>query len=156
MIIAATGHRPGKLPCGYDENHPWLTKLLSELEDWLKQKKPTTCISGVALGWDIWFAETALKLNIPLHSYVACPDTGVKWSHQDRARLNNVLSQSTKIEMCSPEYYQMCFLKRDRMMVDSADEIAALLCPLVNHGGTLYTVRYAEKKKKPITNFWRD
>jgi uncharacterized phage-like protein YoqJ len=157
MIIAATGHRPGRLECGHDENHPWLFSIKEELTEWLfsQKSKLSYCITGMAMGGDTWFAETAIELSIPLHAYVPFPDQEARWSNEHRNRYDGIIRHCDEVLLCSQEYYPDCFLKRDRMMVDSADHIAALLSPLANHGGTHYTVRYAEKKRKPVTNFWR-
>jgi hypothetical protein len=40
-------------------------------------------------------------------------------------------------------------------MVDDSDEVFALLSPEATAGGTFFTVKYAEKQNKPVTNFWR-
>ena len=155
MKVAATGHRPQSLPCRFDEEHPWLTKLKSDLNDWLIEHKPELVITGMALGWDTWVAEECIKLEIPIHCYIPFKDQGSKWSFTDMCRYENIIKKSDKVFTLSQEYYPECFLKRDRAMVDSADFIIALLDPEIKHGGTRYTYSYANKQKKPTKNFWR-
>lgn len=66
MILAGTGHRPKYLPCRYNENHPWLISLKNKIREKLDELRPSAVISGVAIGFDTWLAQSALDLKIPL------------------------------------------------------------------------------------------
>lgn len=156
MIIAGTGHRPKYCPCGYKDDHPWLNNLKKRIENELEVKEVKRVISGVALGFDMWLAEAALKLGIPLHCYVPYSEQGKKWPEQSRKRLANILYAAEIVVHVSTSYTQDCFLKRDRLMVEDSDEILALWNPEVISGGTFYTVKYAQSKGKVVTNLWQE
>jgi uncharacterized phage-like protein YoqJ len=158
-IIAGTGHRPKYCPCKYNEKHPWLLSLKEDLEYKLEWYSCEGGIDGVihgcALGWDTWLAQTALKLGLPLLSYVPFEGQGSNWPTASRKIYDDILERSHVVLYLSQEYSPGAFLKRDRAMVNDADHIFALLNPEVNEGGTFYTVQYANEKKKKVTNFWR-
>ncbi len=68
---AITGHRPDKLPWGYDETsegYRWLKKALTKQIVTLADSGITSFLSGMALGVDQIFAELVLAL----HKKVPC------------------------------------------------------------------------------------
>ena len=156
MIIAATGHRPKWLPCKYDERHPWLTALKHDLLNSLIEDKPEYIISGMALGWDTWFAKAGLHLEIPVHCYVPFKEQGKNWPKQSRDVYLSIIERAAKTVYTSEEYTRDCFEIRDRAMVDCADKVYALYNEEMYKSGTGMTVRYAEKMSVPITHFWRE
>src|ERR1035437_8809323 len=61
-----TGHRPQKLPWGYDEEDPKCVRLKKQLRDEISLKVQNGCtgfITGMAMGADIWCAEMVLELR---------------------------------------------------------------------------------------------
>lgn len=154
MIIAGTGHRPKFCPCKYKENHPWLVALKDDLMLIFLQQRPTAVITGMAIGWDTWLAQVALEMGYPVWAYVPFRGQGENWPSSSRNEYKRILEASEKVLYISDEYHNDAFLKRDRAMVDDCDEVFALWNPEAQSGGTYYTVKYAEKNGKPITNFW--
>jgi uncharacterized phage-like protein YoqJ len=154
MIYAATGHRPHLLPCANNPNHPFITSIKQDLIDWLHQEKVTRIISGMATGWDMWVADISLQFNIPLYAYIPFPGQESQWGHDDIQHYNAILDKATEIKLCSDKYHPKAYFKRDKMMVDDADKVIALLDPNQKKGGTFYTVNYALKTKKEVKNFW--
>lgn len=154
MIVAGTGHRPKFCPCKYDHGHPWLRTLKLNLAKALRDLDVKTVISGMAIGWDTWLAQAALDLEIPVHAYVPFPEQGKTWPTDSRKEYERILNLSDLVIYISNSYSDEAFLKRDRAMVDDCDQVFSLLNPEANSGGTFYTVKYAEKNNKPITNFW--
>ncbi len=154
MIICGTGHRPKYLPCGYNENHPWLIDLKLRIEEKLLELKPQAVISGVALGFDTWLAQTALQLNIPLWCYIPFPQQGIKWPTQSRKIYQELLDKSEKQVITSSMYSTECFFVRDRKMVDDSDLVLALWNLEMLSGGTYYTVQYAKECNKELINLW--
>lgn len=85
-----TGHRPQKLPWGYDEEWEDCVKLKIKLAceiERMRQKGITTFISGMAIGVDLWAAEIVLDLKQAypkdmIRLYAAIPFEGQadKWS----------------------------------------------------------------------------
>ena len=76
-----SGHRPDKLPWGFDEQDPRCTAIkrsLSRELERLYHRGFRHFISGMAMGCDLYFAEAALELR--------------EWLHQLRQRLEASLS----------------------------------------------------------------
>lgn len=158
------------------EDSPWLIDVNTRLLDWLQFENPDKILTGMALGWDMWVADAAVQLNIPYIAYVPFAGQESTWSKKDIRHYNYLLSKAEKVKICSDnhyktivrsnfkdmsafsyavkDFYRKAFLKRDRMMVDDATQIVALWDPTVKMGGTYYTVKYAMKNKKHVTNLW--
>ena len=109
----------------------------------------------MAIGFDTWLAEAALKANLNVHAYVPFREQGSKWPSKSRAKYNEILEAAKEVRYINEEYSSKAFLERDRAMIDAADHVYALLSPEVTSGGTFYTVNYAQEQGKPVTNFWR-
>ena len=154
MIIAGTGHRPKYCPCKYQDPHPWLDDLRRRLKHSLWAIKPEAVITGMAIGWDTWLAQEALILSIPVHAYVPFKDQGSNWPVAPRKEYERILGESAIIKYISEDYYPNVFFERDRAMVADCDEMFSLLNPEATRGGAFYTVDYAKKQNKKITNFW--
>ena len=156
MIIAGTGHRPKYCPCKYDEDHEWFQQLKSRLMTAFSQYDSVIehVISGMAIGWDTWIAEIALECDLPVHAYVPFRGQGSKWPPSSQKRYRDILDKADHVLYVSEEYSHDAFLKRDRAMVDAATNVFSLLNPVVEKGGTFYTVNYAKSNKVPVTNFW--
>lgn len=158
MIIAGTGHRPKFCPCKYNEKHPWLLQLREEISyklNWQNHEGGIDAVvSGTAIGYDTWLAQEALKLKIPVWSYIPFKEQGSTWPSSSKKEYERILSLSEKVIYISEEYSNTAFFKRDRAMVDVSDLVYSLLNPESTSGGTYYTVQYAKSKNKSITNFW--
>lgn len=156
MIIAATGHRPQFLPCKFNENDPWLIDLKKRLLDWLQFNNPDSVISGMALGWDMWVADSAIQLGIPFDTYLPFNGQPSKWPPSSIKHYNYLFSKARNVKVISKYYSNKEFFLRDEAMVDDADTIAALLSPKMEKGGTFHTVNYAKSRGKNIINFWTE
>lgn len=106
---------------------------------------------GGAVGFDALAATMVLKLkedypHIRLVMVLPCPpeEQSLKWNEEQRRRYFEILSQADKVRVLSPRYTNSCMLDRNRHMVDNS---AYLICYLrEQHGGTFYTVNYAEQQ----------
>lgn len=158
MIIAATGHRPDKFPCGYKQHDPWLLSLKTRLMDWFdcNRYQIDGVITGLALGWDMMVADTALQFNLLLHSYIPFPGQENSWPDKSKKHYNYLLNKSSNVILVSNSYAPGAYHKRDRAIVDNADVVIALLSNTKESSGTLYTVNYAAKKNKQIFHFWNE
>jgi len=158
MIIAATGHRPKDLPCGYNEDHPWCVDLNNRLLDTLYKHKSSIdyIVSGLALGWDTWFAEAGFTLDIPVVGYVPFPGQERKWPFQSQVRYRNIVKNCHQVITIEDSFSMKAFQTRNQAMVDIADEIWALYYEDKKWGGTYNCIEYANKQKKPIKNFWKN
>lgn len=155
-IIAATGHRPQFCPCLFNEKHEWLLNLKRELKQKLLAISPKYVIVGGAIGWDTWVAEVALDCKLPIHLYIPFEGQGARWHASSKRKYDEIRKRADREIILSPSYSRECFHVRDRAMVDDCDIVFSLLNPEVKKGGTYYTVNYAKKHKKPVTNFWRN
>ncbi len=96
-------------------------------------------------------AETVLKLkenypHIRLVMVLPCPPNqqSLKWNDNQKKRYYEILNQADKVRILSQQYTSSCMLDRNRHMVDNS---AYLICYLrEQHGGTFYTVNYAEQQ----------
>ena len=117
-----TGHRPQKLPWGYDEE--WedcirlKIKLGCEIEK-LRKKGVTTFISGMAIGVDMWAAQIVLDLKLAypqdtIELFAAIPFEGQanKWSSDYRERYFNILAQADGELTLHAHYTKSCMHER--------------------------------------------
>lgn len=148
-----TGHRPNKLPWGYNERGIKFLLFKIRLENNIKsaiKKGYRYFISGMALGSDIICAEIVLKLkkkhpNIELECALPCINQTEKWVGDSIERCNNILSRADKITYVSPvKYYKGCMIKRNNYLINHS----SLLIAVYNgsFGGTKQTLEYAKKK----------
>ncbi len=106
---------------------------------------------GAALGFDQEAATAVLKLkkdypHIRLVMVLPCSpeEQSLKWNEQQKKRYYDLLDRADKVRILSPRYTKSCMLDRNRHMVDCS---AYLICYLrEQHGGTFYTVNYAEQQ----------
>lgn len=149
-IYAATGHRPNKLG-GYGE-HVY-KRLTSLAERFLGEQQPDKVISGMALGWDMAWANAAWHLGIPFIAAAPFKGQESRWPEESQIRYKALLAVATEvIIVCDGEYAAWKMQKRNEWMVDKADGMVALWDG--STGGTGNCVRYAEKVGKPIVNLW--
>lgn len=152
-----TGHRPQKLPCGFDETHPACLKIKRQLKrliiGLIEKKNVTRFISGAALGVDMWAMEIVLELkkeypDITLEAAVPCRSQPDRWSAAAKTRYLRLLSQCDKITYVSGEYTKDCMMKRNMYMVDNSGYVAAVWNG--KPSGTGRTVNYALETGKTV------
>ena len=157
LICAFTGHRPKSFPWGYDESAPAcvaLKKVLTEQITALADNGVTGFISGMALGVDLWAAQTVLDLrkkNQALKLYCALPCEGQekKWPAHSQRQYHSILKQADKSVWVGKNFTADCMLNRNRYMVDHS----SVLLAVYNGGyrsGTGMTVRDAKSKHRKI------
>ena len=143
-VACFSGHR--NLPQDYTELQANLEKTIVELIE----RGVVFFGSGAALGFDQMAAEAVLRLkegypHIRLVMVLPCPpeQQSLKWNDEQKKRYYEILEQADKVRILSPQYTGKCMHDRNRPMVDCS---AYLICYLrEQHGGTFYTVRYAEQ-----------
>lgn len=107
--------------------------------------------AGGALGFDMLAEETVLQMKqqypqIRLILVLPCPpeQQTLLWNDAQRKQYNEILARADKVRILSPAYTSTCMLERNRHLVDNSGH---LICYLrENHGGTFYTMNYAEKQ----------
>lgn len=152
-----TGHRPKGFPFKYGIDTPkhnaYLQTLEQKIELAITHYNVTNFISGMALGADMDFAQTVLKLRqkypITLECAIPCPNQTLKWDSADKLRYESIMELADEINLISERYTPECMLNRNRYMVDNSELVIAVFNGIPK-GGTWYTIKYAVYKKKVI------
>lgn len=161
MIITATGHRPNKMPCGYDETHPWAIETKKRLHEYLDSVvSPGDVVrSGMALGWDQWVAEAVLTFpsSITLEAWIPCEDQFRMWPQHSRNRWAYILEQipPEHVHICWHGTFNtnpQCMTERNCAMLQGADLVLALWNR--TPGGTGHCVKEAIKRGIEVKNMW--
>ncbi len=155
MIYAATGHRPGKL-LGYEKDDQLKSFAVGILEKLLSVEriKPTKLISGMALGWDMAWAEAGKELGIPFDAYIPCKNQSDRWPKSSQERWSYLISWAKNVKSFSDAYTQRCMQDRNEGMVLDCDILVALWDG--SKGGTGNCVNFAKTKERKIINCWGD
>ena len=125
---AFTGHRPGKLPWGENENDLRCVALKAKLRAAVESaihEGMEHFICGMAEGCDLYFAETVLALkarypHITLEAAIPCPTQADAWPEAERDRYRELVARCDMETMVSDTYSSTCMQRRDRYMVDHA------------------------------------
>ena len=160
IVCACSGHRPEKLPWGYDEADPRCVALKQQMEEVLRQLLEGGChhfLCGMARGVDLYFAELLLSFReeypLTLEAVVPCPTQSSGWRRDQRQRYDAVLAQCDAVTVLEEEYSPGCMLRRNRYMVDRADMLLTVYDG--SSGGTAATVAYAREKGIGLIPLWR-
>ena len=151
-----TGHRPDKLPWGYDERDPRCLALKGSMAreiEGLYRRGFRHFISGMAQGCDIYFAEAALALreqnpDLSVKGAVPFPAQADHWPEAQRLRWQDILARCDLETVVQQHYDRFCMFRRDRYMVDRSAAVLAVFDG--TPGGTQYTLNYAVEKKLEI------
>lgn len=107
------------------------------------------------MGFDTLAAQTVLKLRtkypeIRLVLVLPCKNQTERWSAENKAVYEKVLSAADEVIYTSQAYFKGCMHKRNRYLVDHSNICIYYLTE--NTGGTAYTVNYAISKQLAIHN----
>jgi uncharacterized phage-like protein YoqJ len=153
--ICFTGHRPNKLPGGYNQCNLFLKNPILEILTDLKDKiEYAHC--GMALGFDQATAIGCIKLNIPVVACIPCKNYENKWPQSSKDKyyniIKNIIKKNGKTIYISEEYTPYCLQQRNVYMVDNSDLVIAGWDG--SSGGTANCIKYAESKGKEVINIW--
>ena len=145
-----TGHRPDKLPWGFDERDPACLRMKQALDRAVERAYADGFrhfITGMARGGDFYFAEAVLALrarhpDVTLEGARPCESQADGWPEQDRARYAAILDRCNYETLVQHHYDRGCMMRRNRYMVDRSARIIALYDG-VPKGGTASTLAYA-------------
>ena len=151
-----TGHRPDKLPWGFDELDPRcmaLKRSMAREIEGLYRRGFRHFISGMAQGCDLWFAEASLELrekypDLSVEGAVPCPTQADRWRSDQRRRWRDILTRCDLETVTQQRYDRFCMFRRDRYMIDRSAAVLAVFDG--TPGGTQYTLNYAMEKKLEI------
>lgn len=150
--LMITGHRPHKLPGGYDlqsKENQLLKEKIKRIVLKTKSKYPDLIIiSGMALGVDMMFAEIAIELEIPLHAYIPCPEQSSRWNEKDKKRHEYLLSKADKINISGKIYSPSIMQKRNMDMINNSNGAIAVWNGDTS-GGTYNALKEIRKSNLP-------
>lgn len=155
--LCFTGHRPQKLPFGFNENDERCIRLktvLSEtIETAIKERGVQHFISGMALGVDMFAAEIVLNLKekypqITLECAIPCRYQSRKWPEEYRKRYYQIARKSDLITIIKDYYTPECMFERNKYMIDKSDIIIGVCAGYPGrNSGTSQTLYLAKQKK---------
>ena len=151
-----TGHRPQKLPWGYDELDPRCIEFKNKLSAVIYAVYESGIkhfICGMALGCDMYCAEAVIELkkrfaDITLEAAVPYDGQEVKWAEPSQKRYRSILMKCDKTTLIQDAYTPGCMMRRNKYMVDNSNVLIA--CYNGSSGGTWNTVKYAMARDTEI------
>lgn len=150
--LCFTGHRPQKLPWGYNENDKRCVGVRNrtkiEIENAIKNGYHTF-LCGMALGFDMICAELVLELkkkypHIKLIGAIPCKNQSDKWSKLQQNRYGKLVKQLDDIRCIYDKYVEGCMLERNDYMLNNSSMVIALYNG--KGGGTGFTIKKAKIK----------
>lgn len=105
-ILAFTGHRPDKLVGKEDI-------VKKAISDYLDELKPDKCISGMAMGVDMFAARICVEKNIPFITAIPFMTQASGYPNSEKAEYISLLDLASHIELVSPDYVPWAFQKRN-------------------------------------------
>lgn len=147
-----TGHRPGKLPWGYNEQDERCLALKRRIADAVEaayEQGYRHFLCGMAQGCDLYFCECVLALrarqpDVTVEAAIPCPTQADAWPAAQRERYRHLVEACDMETLVSARYTPSCMQRRDRYMVDHASLLIAAFDGTA--GGTRYTVEYAMRR----------
>jgi len=160
-ICAFTGHRPSHIPGGHDETSPEFRRLRDAIETSVREAVAegyTVFRSGGAMGFDLWCAETVLRMKregvpVQLRFILPCETQANHWPEHWRERYFNALASADEVICLQARFDNGCIFRRNRALVDGARLVIAY-CDGRLAGGTAYTVKYAISKRVLVRNLY--
>lgn len=157
LTLCFTGHRPQKLPWGFNEQDERCLKVKEKLKILIEQAIiDGYCYfwSGMALGFDMMCVEILLELKvkykrIKIYGALPCRNQSQKWPIEQQKRYDKLTNQLDGIRCLNDNYTgSECMLERNRFMIDNSSKLIALFNS--KSGGTKSTIEYAKKKELEI------
>lgn len=151
-----TGHRPQKLPWGYDETDPRCAAFKEKLNAVIRavyESGITHFICGMALGCDLYCGEAVAELKktapkVTLEAAVPFKDQAGSLGKRHRERYDAVIAACNKVTVIQESYSRGCMMRRNRYMVDNSEVLIA--CYDGQSGGTWNTIKYAMEQDKEV------
>ena len=157
-VCCFTGHRPSKLPWGYDESNPKCEEIKKTLKkecEKLIEKGVAHFVTGMALGFDMICADVILDLKkkypfIKLYGAIPCSDQCSRWHAESQYRYELILKSLEDFRCVFVKYTPYCMQERNQFMVDHSMYVITYYDG--SKGGTQNTIKYAIHKQRRIIN----
>ena len=153
LAVHVTGHRPKDLG-GYDPNEPmnaWLIETTAEVLKKLRDEEGfRKFITGMALGFDQWSLEVALRIG-GFQTIAAVPNAGQEkmWPNSSKKRYFELLEMCDAVHILAEKYSVQAMHDRNEWMVDRAALTLAAYTEKEG-GGTYNCLQYAKKQDNRI------
>ena len=147
-----TGHRPEKLPWGWNEADERCRRLKEKLRDAVEsayEEGMRHFICGMARGCDFYFAEAVLDLRrrrpgVTLEAAIPCAGQSRRWSPAERRRWGELVAACDLETLIQERYTPDCMFRRNCYMVDHSALVIAVYDGA--GGGTRRTLEYAIRR----------
>jgi hypothetical protein len=146
--VMVTGHRPQHL---HPSVRPWVRGELERLALKLRAECGTQVgVSGMAIGSDLWWADSVVKAGLKLWAHVPFPQQPDKWADEDKDEWVRLCRVADKLTMYGGDYdVRTLHARNDGMIKVSAAAIACWV-PRKTEGGTASAVRKLRATGMPI------
>ena len=139
-----------------------IAQVLKDLEAAIKEAivdGHNVFISGMARGVDMWAAEIVLELkekypDIKLIAAVPFEGFELKWSKENKAQYNDILSKADFVKYICPKFSYSSYQTRNEWMVDHSAKVIAVWNG--EKSGTKNTVDYANKCGVELVNIYKN
>ncbi len=149
IVWCGSGHRPNKLPFGYQVANPFELAVKKEIVSVLSSNQVTRFIGGGAVGWDTWCVEVCLEISIPYYLYLPFEGQEKMWPQAAQDRYHYLKERAVEVKyICSPGYAPWKMQKRNEAMAN--DCCASLVLWDGSEGGTGNFVQYAKKINREL------
>lgn len=146
--VMVTGHRPQHMSQGETAfAREELLRLARKLRD---EHGMDLAISGMALGADTWWAESALEAAVPLAAYIPFESQPDRWSNADQVQWRWLRAKAATEKVIAPSYSVGALHARNDAMIRDSDLAIAVWKPSKTTGGTASAVKKLEKLGRSI------
>ncbi len=161
VTACLTGHRPKKLPWGYNENSGECLRFKDKLRELfldMVNKGTKNFLVGMAQGFDMIGAEVLQKLrdeegvDIKIIAVIPCLNQADIWGVSYKQKYNHLVNKCDDKVVLSDKYYAGCMMDRNKFMVDNSSIVLA--CFDGSSGGTGNTVNYARKNNVQVITIY--
>jgi hypothetical protein len=141
--VMVTGHRPQHLR---PDARLWVRAELDRLACKLRDEHGTTVgISGMAIGADLWWADSVVKAGLDLHAHVPFPQQPSRWPDESKAEWDRLLGLATHTVTYGAHYDVGLLHARNRGMVNASGQVLAVWVS-GQGGGTRAAIEYAVRQ----------
>lgn len=152
-MVSVTGHRPTGLT---PPQQRWARDAVGLTAHRLASAYGTRVAwSGMALGVDTWWAESALTAGLDLHAAIPFTAQADRWGAADRRRWRQLCAAAAAETVLGGDRYDVRMLHaRNDLLVSVCDLLVAVVCSTATSGGSVSTLTKARRAGTPV--LWID
>ncbi len=149
-----SGYRPEKFNLPQDHTAAMLAPELETAVRHAVQDGYRLFVTGMSRGFDLWAAQTVLRLRqeMPVKLLCAIPfdRQSQGWEPEWQTLYHEILLNADFVQSLSHEYTPDCFFIRNRFMIEGCSRLICWYdgCP----GGTRFTVQCAKRRGLELVN----